>query len=516
MNTNFYNDKHNELLLENVSAKNKSNPQAQEIYNLVVVGAGSAGLISAIIAAGLGAKVALVEKHLMGGDCLNTGCVPSKSLISSSRLAKEMKDSENFGISSPHLSIVDDFPKIIEQVRKIRAQISKHDSAKRFSSFGIDVFFGDAAFSNEHTLVVDNQNLVFDKAVIATGARAVKIPIEGISEEDYYTNENIFEIDTLPQNMLFLGGGPIGCELAQAFSRLGSKVNIVQRGAFLPREDADASKLLAEVFKEDGINVMLDAELNKVEKLENGKKKAYIQDKDKNIVELEIDALFVGLGRAANVENLGLEKALVAYDRNGIKVNDNLCTSNSNIYAAGDCCMLYKFTHAAEVAAQIVVQNALFFGKKKLSDVNMPWCTYTEPEIAHVGMYEKDALEKNIQIEFYRFDMNEVDRAIADRQELGFVKIMCKKGSDKILGATIVASHAGEMISEISTAMKAKMGLSALSTVIHPYPTQASAIQRAAQQYRKKKFTANIAKIFKIFLSFRLSRARKRIFNAPK
>ncbi len=510
-NNNLYNDSHNALLLENVSAKDKVNPKAKDLYHLVVIGAGSAGLISAIIAAGLGAKVALIEKHLMGGDCLNTGCVPSKSLISSAKIIQEIKKKHAF---APNVSIVEqdiDFSLVFEQVRQIRARISAHDSAARFTSLGIDVFFGEASFLNEHSIAIDNQVLNFDKAVIATGARAVHLPIEGLSEEDYYTNENIFEIDSLPKSMLFLGGGPIGSELAQAFSRLGSQVSIVQRGKFLPKEDPDASRILAEVFEEEGINILLDAVITKVEK--NGNiKKIYIEKKNKEKIVIEVEALFIGLGRAPNVENLGLEKAKIDFDtRTGIKVDDFLRTSNAHVFAAGDCCMQQKFTHAAEISAQIVVQNALFFGKKKLSSVIMPWCTYTEPEIAHVGMYEDDARQKNIAVEFYSFAMSEVDRAITDREERGFVKIMCQKGKDKILGATIVSSHAGEMISEISTAMKANMGLSALSEVIHPYPTKASAIQRAAQQYKKKKFTPFVAKIFKLFLSLRLSKAKKRL-----
>ncbi len=509
-------DKYNAILLDNVSSKDKINPNPKEIYNLVVVGAGSAGLITAIIASSLGAKVALVERHLMGGDCLNVGCVPSKALISSSKMVKKMRKASVFGLGNHAVNAKKAFPNIMTELRRIRAEISENDSQKRYASFGIDVFFGDAKFSmngknNQECVEVDNKILNFDKAVIASGARAVEIPIEGLSREDYYTNENIFELTEQPEHILFLGGGPIGCELAQAFARLGSKVSIVQRGLFLPREDPDASKLLAEVFEKDGIDVLLDANILKVEKLENGRKKAFVEDNNKNILEIEIDVLFVGIGRAPNVENMGLESVSVEFDkRNGVKVDDTLRTSNPNIFAAGDCCMLWKFTHAADAAAQIVVQNALFHTKKKLSKLIMPWCTYTEPEIAHVGMYEYDAKENGIEVDFYRFDMKEIDRALADREELGFVKIMTQKNKDKILGATIVSAHAGEMISEITTAMQAGMGLSKLASVIHPYPTQASAIQRAAQQYKKTKFTPFVAKIFKKLLAFQLNRAIKR------
>ncbi len=504
--------KYNAILNANVSNIEYTNPKPQDVYHLVVVGAGSAGLVSAAIAAGLGAKVALIEKEHMGGDCLNSGCVPSKALIASSRLAKEMKKASVFGLESFSHNAEKDFSNIMEDLRRIRSEISFHDSKKRYTEMGVDVFFGNAQFIDEHHISIDDIKIKFAKAIIATGARAVHVPINGLEKNDYYTNETIFELNILPKHMLFIGGGPIGCELAQAFSRLGTKVSIVQRGKFLPREDQDASKILAEVFEEEGIEVLLDAELIKVEKLEGSNKKAFIKKADGSEIELDIDAVFLGIGRAPNVENLGLENANVVYDkRKGIIVDDYLRTSSADIFAAGDCCMLWKFTHAADKAAQIAVQNALFFGKKKLSAVIMPWCTYTEPEIAHVGMYEYDAKEKGQAVDFYTFYMKDVDRAKADRKERGFVKFMTKKGSDKILGATIVASHAGDMISEITTAMQGKMGLSKLSDVIHPYPTNASAIQRAAVLYKKSKLTPSVAKGLKFLLDFNLKRTMKKL-----
>ncbi len=506
-------DNYNQILAENTSARDYTNPQISSIYHLVVLGAGSAGLVCAAIAKGLGANVLLIEKENMGGDCLNTGCVPSKSLIASSRMAYAMKNAHVYGLEDFNSNGKNDFPKIMKDLRRIRSEISAHDSHKRYQELGVDVYFGHAEFIDKSTIKLDNNREVkFGKTVIATGARAVHMPIEGLSKEDYYTNENIFDINNLPESMLFIGGGPIGCELAQAFARLGSRVSIVQRGKFLPKEDSEASKILAQVFEKEGIDVFLDAQVLRVEKMEEGKKRIFIKNKNNEESELVVEAIFLGLGRMPNVEDLGLEKADVLYDnKKGIHIDDYLCTNNPNVYAAGDCCMAWKFTHAADKAAQIVVQNALFFGKKKLSTLTMPWCTYTDPEIAHVGLYDYDAREKGLAVDFYTFFMKDIDRAKADRAEEGFVKLMTKKGSDKILGATIVASHAGDMISEITVAIEANMGLSKLSEVIHPYPTSASAIQRAAVLYKKSRLTPFIAKVLKFILDFNLKRSLKKI-----
>lgn len=494
------NDEYNQKLLSNVHPSDRVNPNPEPIYNLVVVGAGTAGLISAIATAGLGGKVALVERHLMGGDCLNVGCVPSKCLIRPARLAEEMRHADRFGFS-PHSIEDSDFGTIMEQLRRIRAEISENDSVKRYTDAGVDVFIGQGTFTGTNSLSVDGKTLNFRKAVIASGARASSPSIEGL-DDDYLTNENVFNLTTLPQHIMFIGGGPIACELAQAFNRLGSVVTIVQHGRFLSREDPEASALLAEVFVKEGITVHLDSSILRVERDILGKKHVFIKYENEEI-SYGVDEIFIGIGRTPNVENMGLELAGVEYDiRKGIQVDDNLRTTNKSIYAAGDCCMQWKFTHAADAAAQIVVQNALFKGNKKLSSLIMPWCTYTDPEIAHVGMYEVDAVAQKIEVDFFKFDMADNDRALADREALGFVKIMVKKGTDTILGATIVSTHAGEMINEITTAMVGKIGLGKLGSVIHPYPTQAEAIKRVAGLYNKSRLTPFIAKILKWYLSF--------------
>jgi pyruvate/2-oxoglutarate dehydrogenase complex dihydrolipoamide dehydrogenase (E3) component len=488
-------DEHNKKLLANVHPSDWINPEPKPIYNLVVIGGGTAGLITAAGAAGLGAKVALVERHLMGGDCLNVGCVPSKALIRPSRLAAEMRNAARFGLSSASVE-ASDFPKVMERLRRIRSEISHHDSAKRYrDEMGIDIFIGEAAFYGPDTVNVDGKTLRFKKAVLATGARAVEPREEGLKETGFRTNETIFNLTELPEHLIVIGGGPIGCELAQAFRRLGSEVSIVQHGRFLAKEDPDASALIARVFEREGIRVLLDAKVKKAFKAD-GRKHVVVEVNGKEET-LVGDEILIGAGRAPNVEGLNLESVGVEYDnRKGIKVDDHLLTTNPRIFAAGDCCMVWKFTHAADAAARIVIQNALFKGRAKLSALTMPWCTYTDPEVAHVGLYEADAKDRGIETETFQVEMAEIDRAQTDGETEGFIKVLVRKGTDKILGATIVSTHAGEMISEITTAMAAKSGLGALSKVIHPYPTQAEAIKRVADAYNRTRLTPSVKRLF--------------------
>ncbi|MEA2067924.1 MAG: mercuric reductase, partial [Verrucomicrobiota bacterium] len=475
------NDEHNRRLLENVHPDPWENPEPDGKYNLVAIGAGTAGLISAIGTAGLGGKVALIERHLMGGDCLNVGCVPSKALIRPSRLAAEMRNAAEFGLSPSEVR-KEDFPKVMERLRRVRADISTNDSAQRYTDKGVDVFIGEAKFTGPNTVEVGGQEIRFKKAVITTGARSLHPDLQGLEEAGFMTNETIFSLTQRPGHLIVIGGGPIGCELAQAFRRLGSRATIIERAHFLPREDPEASALLADSFKRDGIEVLLETNVRSVSS-DGGKKQVRVeQDGVESVV--EGDEILIGMGRVPNVGNLGLETAGVEFDaRKGVQVDDNLRTTNPNIFAAGDCCMQYKFTHAADAAAQIVIQNALFGGKKKLGALNMSWCTYTDPEIAHVGMYEHEAKEQGVETDSYKFEMAGNDRAIAEGETEGFVKVTVKKGTGKILGATIVAAHAGEMINEISVAMAAGMGLGKIGGVIHPYPTQSEAIKRVAGLY---------------------------------
>ncbi len=500
-------DEYNQQLLANVHPPDWANPQPADCYDLVVIGAGTAGLVTAKGAAGLdiGLKVAMIEKNLMGGDCLNVGCVPSKCLIRSSRVVAEMKQALPYGIKPPE-NIEVDFPAVMARMRQVRTTISPIDSAVAAKKAGVDVFFGEASFASQDTITVNGQTLKFKKAVIASGARAVRPKIEGIEEVGYLTNENVFSLTELPKRLAVIGGGPIGCELAQAFHRLGSEVILFHRGShLLNKEDPDAAAIVQEAFIKEGIRLVLNCQLQGVKSSPEGKVITFIGNKGQESV--IVDRILAGAGRQPNVESLNLEAAGVEYDsRKGVKVNDNLQTSNSKIYGAGDICMNWKFTHAADAAARIVIKNALFspfgLGKSKLSDLIMPWVTYTDPEIAHVGMYEEEAQAQGIDCNTIKIDFDEVDRALADGETEGFLKILHPQGSDKILGATIVARHGGEMISEITTATIAKMGLSKLSSVIHPYPTQASVIKQAADTYRRTLLTERTKKLLGFLYKF--------------
>ncbi len=496
-------DEHNRELLRNTHPENWVNPEPAEKYNLVVIGAGTAGLVTAAAAAGLGAKVALVERHLMGGDCLNVGCVPSKAIIRSSRVYSEIINAGEYGVKIPD-GVEVDFSAVMERMRRLRAKISPHDSVERFKDLGVDVFLGQGEFTGPDTVNVAGKTLRFNKAVIAAGARAVAPNISGLQEAGYLTNETVFSLTERPERLAVIGGGPIGCEMAQAFQRLGSQVILFHRNShILDREDQDAADIIQKRFIHEGVDLKLNSNPTQVE-IKDGQKVIHYEINGK-IESLVVDEILVGAGRAPNVEGLNLEAVEVNYDkRSGIQVDDNLRTSNERIYAAGDICMKYKFTHAADAAARIVIQNALFKGNKKLSALTIPWCTYTDPEIAHVGLYEHQAKGQGMEIDTYARDLSDVDRAITDGEDKGFVKVHVKKGTDKILGATIVASHAGDMISEISVAMKAGAGLGAIANTIHPYPTQAEAIKQVGDAYNRTRLTPFLKKAFKKWLDWTL------------
>lgn len=498
-------DEHNQKLISNVHPPDWANPAPKELYNLVVIGAGTAGLVTAAGAAGLGAKVALIERHLMGGDCLNVGCVPSKCLIRSGHAYADVMEARQYGVNVPEGTTVD-FAAVMKRMREIRSNISPHDSAERFKNLGIDVFIGNASFQTNNSIEVDGKTLHCKKTVICTGARAFVPPIPGLQEAGYLTNESVFELTELPKRLLVVGGGPIGCELAQSFRHFGSEVHIVEFAPqFLVREDPDAAAVLRNTFEKQNIHIHLHTQTKNVSSSATGK--LVELECNGNTRHIEVDAILVGAGRAPNVNGLNLEAVGVEYDeRLGVHVNDNLQTTNPRIFAAGDVCMAYKFTHAADFAARIVIQNALFPSplkskRSKLSSLIIPWCTYTNPEIAHVGMYERDAREKGIEVDTYMKEMKTVDRALAEGDTEGFVKIHTQKGTDRILGATIVARHAGEMMNEITVAMKYNIGLGKLASVIHPYPTQAEAIRHLGDAYNRTRLTPFVKKLFKWWLS---------------
>jgi pyruvate/2-oxoglutarate dehydrogenase complex dihydrolipoamide dehydrogenase (E3) component len=498
-------DEHNQTLVKNVHPPLWKNPEPASRYNLVVIGAGTAGLVTAAGAAGLGAKVALIERSLMGGDCLNVGCVPSKGIIRTGRAAFDVRSAGDFGVTCGG-KVGIDFSKAMERMRRIRAGISFHDSAKRYSQeLGVDVFLGQGKFTGTASIDVREKRLYFKKAAICTGARAAAPSIPGIEEAGYLTNENIFWLTELPKRLAVIGGGPIGCELAQTFARMGSHVTLLQRsGHLLPREDADAAEFVHRSLAQDGVTLRLRAKVLTVTKKSNDKVIAVEQDG--RAVELSVDEILVGVGRTPNVEGLDLENAGVAYDpRKGVTVNDMLQTTNPHVYAAGDICSPYKFTHAADAMARIVIANALFMAKQKTSTLVVPWCTYTDPEVAHVGIHEKDAKARGIDVLTLIVPLSDIDRALLDGETEGFARVHVRKGNGKILGATIVARHAGEMISELTLAMTAGLGLRAIGKTIHPYPTQAEAIKKLADAYNRTRLTSFVKKVFLAWLKWRRS-----------
>jgi pyruvate/2-oxoglutarate dehydrogenase complex dihydrolipoamide dehydrogenase (E3) component len=522
-------DVHNQFLVSNVHPPDWANPEPAPRYNLVVLGAGTAGLVSAAGAAGLGGRVALVEREFMGGDCLNVGCVPSKALIRASRAIAEVQGAHDYGALVPAGTQVN-FPAVMERMRRLRAALSPTDSAARFRGLGVDVFFGDARFTGPDAVEVGGRVLRFRRAVIATGARAARPDIPGLADAGFLTNETVFTLTELPPRLAVIGAGPIGCELAQAFARFGSHVTLLgNRPQIMPREDPDAARIVENQMRLGGVNLVLSCNVVRVAR-DGADKVLHLEYGEKGVghllperpggcfaqkvpapffagggqpTEVRADAILVGIGRAPNVQGLDLEAAGVAYDeKEGVKVNDRLQTTNRRIFAAGDICSRFKFTHAADAMARVVIQNALFFGRARASALVIPWCTYTDPEVAHVGLYEAEANARGIDVRTFTEPMARVDRAVLDGDTDGFVKVHVRAGSDRIVGATVVARHAGEMISELTLAMVGGLGLGTLARTIHPYPTQAEAIKRVADAYNRTRLTPFVKWLFQKWLAW--------------
>ncbi|HEY6006574.1 MAG TPA: mercuric reductase [Anaeromyxobacter sp.] len=494
-------DVHDRRLVENVHPPGWTNPRPKGRYDLVVIGAGTAGLVSAVGAAGLGARVAIVERHRMGGDCLNVGCVPSKGVLRASRAAAAVREAGEYGVRVGGRVEVD-FRAAMERMRRLRAGISPNDSARRLAGLGIDVYFGDARFVGRDAVEVSGERLAFARAVVATGGRAAIPAVPGLAQAGFLTNETVFSLTELPRRLVVVGAGPIGCELAQAFQRFGSAVTMVSLDSrLLPREDEDAAAILARRLEREGVVLRLGAKVLSIER--HGGAKVVVLDREGRVEHAACDEILVAVGRAPNVEGLGLERAGVASGRNGVEVDDRLRTANRRIYAAGDVCSAFKFTHAADAMARIAIQNALFFGRKRASSLVIPWCTYTDPEVAHVGLHERGAREQGARVTTITVPLAEVDRAVLDGDAEGFARVHAHPRSGRILGATLVAGHAGEMIGEMALAITAGLSLGSIAGTIHPYPTQSEAWKRIGDAWNRTRLTPRVRGILERLLSLR-------------
>jgi dihydrolipoamide dehydrogenase len=456
-------------------------------YNLVVIGAGSAGLVSAYIAAAVKAKVALIEKHKMGGDCLNTGCVPSKALIRSAKILEYARRAEDFGFENATVDF--DFAAVMERVQNVIKKVEPHDSVERYTALGVDCYEGEAKVLSPYEVQVDGKTLNTRNIIIATGAKPSVPTIEGLDQVGYLTSDTVWQLRQQPKKLLVLGGGPIGSELAQAFRRLGSEVTIVDRSAnVLSREDDDISSWVMQRFEHEGIEVLSNYQAEKFS-VDQGQKSLRCKHKHNgNQISVAFDQVLIALGRRANVSGFGLrELGVQVSDKGTLAVDAFMRTNYDNIYACGDVAGPYQFTHTASHQAWYAAVNALFspFKKFKANYSAIPWATFTDPEVARVGLSEKDAQQQNIPYEVTTYGIDDLDRAIADSEDHGMVKVLTVPGKDKILGACIVGSHASDTIAEYVLAMTHGIGLNKILSTIHIYPTLAEANKYAAGNWKK-------------------------------
>ena len=457
------------------------------MYDLIAVGGGTAGLVTAAGGAGLGARVALVERDRLGGECLWNGCVPSKALLACARAAAQVRRAERFGVRVRGMEV--DFLAALRWVREAQRRIEPHDSPDRFRALGVDVVAGEARFVDARTLDVDGRRLEAKQIVIATGTRAALPPLPGLDAVPYLTNETVFDLDRQPRTILVLGAGPIGLEMAQAFTRLGTPATVVELSpALLPREDEEIAAILGAALRAEGIDIRLGVKATGV-RVEAGAVVLACEGADGARSELRADALLVATGRRSNIETLELDRAGVATDRGDVRVDDRLRTTADGIWAAGDVTGGLRFTHVADYEARLVLRNALFPLASRRDYSAVPWVTFTEPEVAHVGLTEREARERHgDRIGVWRRPFDDVDRAIADDETVGMVKLITD-ARGKIVGGHIVGHDAGTMIAEVTLAMRHGLGVAQLAAAIHPYPTYPEALKQAAELRIKARFT---------------------------
>ncbi len=470
--------------------------------NLVVIGAGSAGLVSAYIAATVRAKVTLIEKNRMGGDCLNTGCVPSKAFIRSAKILAQAQRAREYGFKQ--IDVEFDFAEVMQRIQRVISTIEPHDSIERYTELGVDCIQGEARITSPYTVDVNDRTLTTRNIIIATGARPLIPPIPGIEEMEYLTSDNIWQLTELPKRLVVLGGGPIGSELTQCFARFGSEVTQIEMlPRILVREDPEVSALVKTQLECDGANVLVAHRALAFRK--QGDQKTIVCEHDGREIEIEFDALLVAVGRRPNTEGFGLDDLGIAIDKPGtIQTNDYLQTTCPNIYACGDVAGPYQFTHTAAHQAWYASVNALFggFRKFKVDYSVIPWATFTEPEVARVGVNETEAIEKGIACEVSKYGINDLDRAIVDEEAHGFIKVLTVPGKDRILGATIIGDHAGELITEYISAMRHGLGMNKILGTIHIYPTLSEANKFTAGVWKKAHAPEKLLKAVEWFHRF--------------
>jgi len=488
---------HDRTLLDRVRPPDWTNPEPLDRYDLVVLGGGTGGLVSAAIGAALGAKVALVERALLGGDCLNHGCVPSKALLRAARAWAAAHDAEA-RFHGPPVGSGGDFAAVMERMRRLRAEISEVDGAERFRSLGVDVFLGSGSFVAPDALEVDGARLDFRRCILATGGRAALPPIPGLEDAEPLTNESVFSLTTLPDRLLVLGAGPIGSELSLAFARFGSRVTLIDQSERpLPREEPDAGAIALASLEAAGVEFVAGARIVRVERADDGTVRVTTEGESGGERTHEGDRVLVALGRAPNLDP-SLERAGVETNRRGVVVDDRLRTTNRRIFAVGDVAGRHQFTHVADAQARIAVRNALFLGRQKVSDLVIPAATYLEPEIARVGATAAELEAGGTAFDTVRIDFGDVDRAILEGEE-GFVMIHLEEGGDTILGATVVADAAGDLVSQLAQTMTFDIGLTRLGDVVFPYPTVAESLRKAADARRRNRLTDRTKKLFELF-----------------